>query len=285
MMDVFRSVGVREFDLTFTDIDGRKRGYRPAQQADDIRRLMRSGLIDSCVPRRTNIIVRPHPPSAMLLQLDDLDSVALARVSCVAFLVLATSPGNHQAWIALEDPDIGSDVPRRVKKAAGADPSASGATRIAGSINFKRKYDPHFPTVLITAAHSRRMVTAAELDRMGLIGQPERIAGRAGGIRNSTGVWPSYTRCVAAAPRAHNSDKPDISRADFTWCVIAADWGHSAEEIAARLLRLSPKADSNGAAYATLTAQRATAAVGARERQATQGKPWTKPPFPSPQVK
>jgi hypothetical protein len=189
MVDLFASVGVRKFNVTFTDIDGQKRGYRPAQQLHDLRRSLQSTLIDSCARRAINVIVRPHSPPGALLQLDDLGGAALARVSGVAFLVLATSPGNHQAWIALEDPNIATDLGRRVKKAVGADPTASGAARLAGTINFKRKYQPDFPTVVITGAQLGRTLSAAELYRMGLIAPPERIAGREAGIHNSSGIW------------------------------------------------------------------------------------------------
>lgn len=84
----------------------------------------------------------------LLIQLDDLDGATLARVTPAAFLILATSPGNHQAWVAVEGWS-GVDFARRVRKATGADPSASGAARVAGSVNFKRKYEPNFPTVAI----------------------------------------------------------------------------------------------------------------------------------------
>ena len=257
MIDLFASVGVRTFDLTFTDIDGRKRGFRRAWPVEEVRRSMRSTLIQSCVARGTNIIVRPYcPPRALLIQLDDLDATALARVASAAFLVLATSPGNHQAWVAVEGSD--ADLDRRVKKAAGADPSASGATRIAGSVNYKRKYDPNFPTVAIVRSARVGGVTVAELDAMGLVATAPARASRVRPLVN-TRAWPSYERCLAGAPLARTG-RHDSFRADFTWCLIAADWGHSAEDIAARLLQVSDKAQKNGEAYATLTAQRAAAA-------------------------
>jgi RepB DNA-primase from phage plasmid len=59
------------------------------------------------------------------------------------FLTLETSPGNFQAWAAVKDaPD--KDFVRRFRKGAGADATASGATRVAGSVNFKDKYGPEF---------------------------------------------------------------------------------------------------------------------------------------------
>ena len=62
----------------------------------------------------------------------------------------------------------------------------------------------------------------------------------------------------------HGEDRPDISRADFTWCRTAIEWGWSREATANRLMELSTKAKENGEAYAILTATNAAASV---ERQ------------------
>ena len=53
----------------------------------------------------------------------------------------------------------------------------------------------------------------------------------------------------------------DVSRADFMWCLMAAQRGHSIEEIAARLMELSTKAQENGEQYARLTAENAWTAA------------------------
>ena len=66
------------------------------------------------------------------------------------------------------------------------------------------------------------------------------------------------------APPAHRRDRPDVSRADFTFCLLAIDWGWSIEETWRRLLEKSPKAGEHGEGYARLTAQRAAAAVDRR---------------------
>jgi hypothetical protein len=59
-------------------------------------------------------------------------------------------------------------------------------------------------------------------------------------------------------------DRPDISKADFTWCLIAIDWGWSVSATAARLMEESRKAQDNGERYALRTAQNAAAAVARR---------------------
>jgi hypothetical protein len=104
---------------------------------------------------------------------------------------------------------------------------APGATRVAGGVNFKRKYAPSFPTVQILEATPRRTVTQAELEALGLLGAPDpmpvrplRRAGQGRGAKQ----WPSYERCLQNVPPAHHSDRPDVSRADFTFCLLAIDW-------------------------------------------------------------
>lgn len=97
--------------------------------------------------------MRPRGAAARLVQLDDLSPAALERIRSAAFLLLATSPGNHQAWVALRDGP--ADFPRRLRLGCGADPCASGAVRLAGSLNFKPSYAPDFPLVTLLGHGSR----------------------------------------------------------------------------------------------------------------------------------
>jgi hypothetical protein len=191
----------------------------------------------------------------------------LERLRTTAFLILGTSSENHQAWIALQECD--ADLVRRLRRGSGADLTASGATRVAGSLNFKRRYAPDFPTVTILEAAPKRTVTRVELEALGLLALPDpvpvRPPGRAYQGRGAK-QWPSYERCLQNAPPAHNSDRPDVSRADFTFCLLAIDWGWSVAETCARLLEKSSKARESGETYAWLTARRAAAALALRQR-------------------
>jgi hypothetical protein len=201
-----------------------------------------------------------------LIQLDDLAQDAAQRIAPHTFMVIATSPGNHQAWVAVKDAP--ADFARRLRKGAGADPSASGATRISGSVNFKEKYAPAFPTVEIIHASAGRIVSAGEMESRGLVAAPEPSPARASlpVPRSYTGRrrWPSYALCVQHAPPVHQGDRPDISRADFVWCMTALDWGWSIDQTADRLMKESAKARENGDRYALLTAQNAAAAIARR---------------------
>ena len=113
------------------------------------------------------------------------------------------------------------DFARRLRKGAGADPTASGATRVAGSLNFKDKYAPDFPRVAIQ--RRSRAATTRRAERLGLVAAPEAVAAaplpaRHGQRRRR---WPSYERCLDGAPLKQRGDRPDISRADFVWCMTA----------------------------------------------------------------
>jgi hypothetical protein len=72
---------------------------------------------------------------------------------------------------------------------------------------------------------------------------------------------------VENAPPARDRDRPDISRADFTFCLLALDWGWRVEETAARLMQESSKAQVNGEAYALRTARNAEAALERRQER------------------
>ena len=142
MLAAFSSVGVRFFDVTMTGIEGEKTGFQTSRPVDHLRRTI-GRAIGAAIELRQNYIIRPRANSVTLIQLDDLDSAKAGRVAAHAFMVLETSPGNFQAWVAVKDAP--EDLARRLRKGAEADPTASGATRISGSVNFKTKYAPDFP--------------------------------------------------------------------------------------------------------------------------------------------
>jgi hypothetical protein len=264
MLDAFASVGAERFDLTFTDATGEKTGFRGNRSLDQLRHAI-PAILQEAGELRHNVIVRPRSSGATLIQLDDLGEEAAARLRPLSFLVLGTSPGSYQAWVAVSDAD--ADFARRLRKGTGADVTASGATRISGSLNFKEKYAPDYPCVETVHASPGRVVTRAELEALGMVASPEKTAPAAIPVSrqhpNARG-WPSYQRCVEKAPLARGGGRPDISRADYTFCLLAIDWGWSVEEAAARLLQESGKAQENGQAYALRTARNAAAAVERR---------------------
>jgi RepB DNA-primase from phage plasmid len=268
MLDAFASVGATRFDVTWTTRAGDKEWFRRGIKLADLARVL-PAMLDAAPDKQRNIIVRPHGPGMTFIQLDDLKANGLSQLAPVAFLMLETSPGNFQVWTALPGAED-KDFARRLRKGTGADATASGATRVAGSFNFKDKYAPDFPRVAIHAAQTGRRTDAAELERLGLVAEPEaarplRISpapSRADGGRK----WPSYARCVDGAPLNSEETGPDISRADFVFCMTAITWGWSVDETKERLMEESAKAQANGERYAELTARNAALAVERRRQ-------------------
>ncbi len=133
----------------------------------------------------------------------------------------------------------------------GADKLAAGRTRAS-----------------VPTRTSKRWVARPEpVAALGVVAPPERIppaALRTPRRRPGDKGWPSYQRCIENAPPARDDGRPDISRADFTFCLLALDWGWGVEETAAGLMQESPKAREEGETYTPRTARNAEAALEQR---------------------
>jgi hypothetical protein len=268
MLDLFQGLGVESFALTFTDDTGRKVAFRRNRSVESLRSELPCLLFTSC-EKRLNVIVRPTAAHTLsFIQLDDLSASQLDRVRGFSFLVLETSPENFQAWVAVTD--ASPQTIRRVKKASGADLNASGATRLAGSYNFKSKYAPNYPRVRLHSIAPLHAVTVGELDRAGLIAEEHTVCpprhAPTHRRRHRLLVWPSYARCLADAPGAKNHEGKDRSAADFNFCLISIDRGWSVEATAIQLMAESEKAKSTGYNYALFTAKRAASVVSSNRR-------------------
>jgi len=270
MLDAFASVGASRFDVTWTTCAGDKEWFRRGMSLADLARTL-PAMLDDAGGKQRNVIVRPHGPAVTFIQLDDLAPANLTRLAPAVFLILETSPGNFQAWVAMAAAED-KELARCLRKGTAADATASGATRVAGSLNFKEKYAPNFPRVAIRETNPGRLTTAAELKRLGLVAEPEtqpplRISPARARPGPGSRKWPSYARCVDGAPLNQDGTGPDISKADFVWCMTSITWGWSVDETAARLIEESAKAQANGDRYAILTARNAAAAVERRRQQ------------------
>ncbi len=264
MLGAFASVGAQWFDVTFTDAAGGKVGFRGNRSVEHLH-LAIPEILNRAAEQHHNVIVRPRSAGATLIQLDDLDDDAARRLRPMSFLVLRTSPGNYQAWVAVADGN--ADFARQLRKGIGADQAASGATRVSGSLNFKEKYAPAFPQVETVHASTGMLVTRAQLEAFGMVAPTEKtdpVASHNSRRRPTVRGWPNYQRCVDNAPPAREGGRPDLSRADFTFCLLAIDWGWGVEESAARLLQESSKACQEGETYALRTARNAAKAIEQR---------------------
>jgi len=288
MLDAFTSVGADRFHVTFTNIREERTDFFKNRTAPSMRYNLpawvsrsaqlkpyamaaQEGRPEETILAGENLIVRPYaPPAVVLVQLDDLEEKQLERVRPAAFLVLRTSPKErgHQAWIAVQGGD--RDFTARLKRGIGADLSASGSVRMAGTGNFKEAYKANFPTVAIEEAHPGRIVTRAELEGRGLVvpapAKPEPSPLRCSNRPRRLG-WPDYERCLE---EAHARGRKRSS-ADFTFCCIAIDlFRRTPEETAARLMEVSGKARENGEAYALDQAMNAAAKVALNPRSRTR---------------
>lgn len=267
MLDTFASCGAQSFAVTKTELEWR--GHKEVKwgktySTEELRQKLPSMVRTAAIRRPVtlpdggtmmageNLIIRPIGTDTAFVQLDDLNAEQLDRVRPAVFIIHATSPGNYQAWIAVSGAPEGKEqfkeFTRRVRKAVGGnDKSASHATRVAGTENFKLKYAPAFPTVNIIETHPGRILTPAQLESLGLLAKPEPVQAtalkftrRAEKGSGKDRHWPSYEKALAGAPQGQ--DGPDRSRADFWWSYLALQRGWSVEETEAKLLEVSEKA-------------------------------------------
>jgi hypothetical protein len=297
MLDIFASVGASHFHVTWTNGEAQPRRARSLRQslavlggplphadnpdwldaihiarigAADLDRAM-PALLETAFADRLNLNVRPYAEAVWFIQLDDIPSDALLRASAAMFLHIETSPGKHQAWLALPGTHD-RQLARRVRRGAGSDPTASGATKIAGSLNIKTRYAPDYPRVAIRAAQPGRTTVIDELERLGLVAPDEEFTPVSAPCRSTqtfsgtTDKWPSYAMSLDKAPRNRDGSGPDRSRADYWWCFLAIQWGHDIIATADRLIEESPKAREKGRSYAVQTARQAAAAVERRRQ-------------------
>lgn len=266
MIDAFASVGAKVFDVTITDdkgdpVEGLQRRH---ESLYELRRRIARDLQDG-ERNRHNVIIRPRSTTALLVQLDDFTPEKAAQIEPYAFMTICTSPGNGQVWLAVSDGPKESDKEAakqfriRARRGAGSDKSATGATRIAGSLNFKPEYAPAFPRVEITRLHAGATTTVAALEQAGLLAEAEQPQppasiplektpppARPG--RNVTGRnawwWPDYDQLLRNQTAAHRKPdgSPDRSKADYFFARLAAKNGHSMAAIAQRLYQVSPRA-------------------------------------------
>ena len=287
MLDAFASVGARVFDLSIIDMNGNQvEGMqRTGETLEQLRR--RIGLdLQAAESNQHNVIIRPRSTTALLVQLDDFSPEKAAQIEPYAFITICTSPGNGQVWLAVADGpkeskrEAAKEFRKRLRRGAGADKSATGATRISGSLNFKPHYAPEFPLVTLTHIEHGKTITIAQLEQAGLIAPAEEPApilppASVPARMPPTGTtsaryWPDYEKALRGAPLKKHGNGPDRSLADYMFCRWAAQRGWTAEEIAIKLTEVSPKAQEQArrgdVGYAKVTAWNAVQSVG-RERR------------------
>ena len=108
------------------------------------------------------------------------------------------------------------------------------------------------------------MVSRAELEALGVVAPEKKINPAViHNHRSGPKGWPNYQQCLEH-PKAQKDGRPDRSKADFTFCLLAIDWGWGIEETADRLMQESSKAQENGQGYALRTARAVARVVEGR---------------------
>jgi hypothetical protein len=205
MLDIFTSVGAERYLVTWTNSAGKPRRPRslrknlqslggPLPQTDNenwLDAVHIAGIGAADFGRTLPALLGHRGRGVRFIQLDDIAAGKLPALAAAMFLIIETSPGNHQAWLAMAG-EHDREFARRIRRGAGADITASGATKIAGSLNFKDKYAPDFPRVRIREAQPGRMTSTAELERMGLVAPAETFAALspARPFSRGTDKWP-----------------------------------------------------------------------------------------------
>jgi hypothetical protein len=241
-------------------------------------------LLGTANTNRLNLTIRPRGSGVRFIQLDDLSTAnhqiatpssgglsfgtwQMLDLAAESFIIIQTSPGNYQAWLAMPG-EHDRAVARRVKRATRADLTASGAGKIDGSLNFKDKYAPDFLRITIRYAQPGRLTSPDELELLGLVAPLETFAplSPAWPASRGTDKWPSYGKCLDGAPRNRDGRGPDRSRADYWFCFLAIQWGHGESDTVDRLMQESPKAREKGRSYVAQTARQAATAVERQRR-------------------
>jgi hypothetical protein len=283
MLAAFASVGASVFDLSLTELSGApvKGRQRPGTSLGEMHRSI-GRVMREAEHNQHNVIIRPRSATALLIQLDDFTAEKAALVEPSAFMTVCTSPGNYQLWLAVSDGPQESDgesaklLRTRVRRRAGADHSATGAVRMAGSINFKQKYAPAFPIIELARVAAGRTVTIAALEKTGWLApqqapaiQPPasvpHLTSQQKAQASRSWYWPDYQQSLRGAP-LKGDGTPDRSLADFMWCKWAIQRGHSIEQTAEKLAEVSAKAQERirirgDRGYTLLTARNAATAV------------------------
>ncbi len=280
-VDIFESVGAFEFETTLLhdpSPDGEKnRGYEiigitdfPAKLPRLLGKNRNEQFHNEQLERAYSLAVRPRGERYFWL-LDDLNAAQANALKDVAFLIIETSPGNYQAWLALSDEVDLSDKAQeewwkaqrnRLIRKVGGNGGSYGALRWPGTYNNKpyREIDGVRPLVRIVRANPGRVTTLAELDALGLLAPPIEKPKKVVDIRprrqGTPTQWPSWERELSRSDIKANGE-PDHSVADAKWCKRCFEWGWSRTEVKAMLLSVSPRAKEKTNHYVELTLDRA----------------------------
>lgn len=267
-MDSMVEAGAVGFSVTILDSSQDKKISFTAYDPEKLKTRL-PGMLAIADDQRQCVIVRPvlHNAENSLVQLDDMTEAQARDLAPYSFLVLETSPKNFQCWIAIKAGT--KEDSRRLREGCAADLSASSATRLPGSYNFKPKYAAAPPLVRIERVNFNRVCTVQELENAKLMSdkktapRPVPHGPQSDFFPVQRAVWPSYERCLNDAPNSRSHEGKDRSYADFNFCVLSASRGFEFDAIVAKLREVSEKARDSKSEYVLSTVRNAIKRVRA----------------------
>ncbi len=272
MVTALHKAGTSHVDVTLKDVSGEKVKFQRRVSVEKFRERL-DGLLREAERRTLSVIIRPHSRETVLVQLDDLTPENAALVEPYSCCVIETSANSFQAFVALNglrDKNETDVVRRSLIKFSHADSGATGAARLAGSLNVKEKHrrlDGSFPRVKLTKVTHGLILTPPELSANGLLqdlppAPPLRPLPSSPKAKRRRA--PIYAMAVTAV-RPKEDGEVDRSAVDFHYAVVCLDWGFSYEDTVRLLQANSPKAAGRDDDYAERTVTNALRQYEARK--------------------
>lgn len=275
MLAAFSRVGATHFDVTPKGLtDGKLRFRRKVPLLVLYREL--PDLLSTSRRRKESVILRPRGDDVSFIQLDDIKEPVLDQLSHYACCVIETSHGNFQAFVAVTGltPANVEHVRRRLIDQVGADKCASGAVRLAGTLNVKeihRETDGSFPIVRMVSSSCRKALSMGDLLAADLISpkSDQAVGLSMTDLRLKTPkrrIAPSYDKAQQSVRRKEDGTV-DRSAVDFHYAIVCLDWQFSPEATIKLLEQHSAKAAERADDYVERTVARALTVITERKRR------------------
>lgn len=261
MLDAFHSVGVERFVLTATDIKGVRR-YRPEQHEYAPLRKIIGYALGQAHSAYLNILVRPLPGPAPLLQLDNLGMDRLPTFFEASFLMVYQAPNSYAAWFAVEGDTNG--FCDRFYNGTKVENEVKATVHLSGSRNVQPNFAVSFPHVQNAFVAIRRTVQPAVLEALGVVPPPVATATPAtepacGGTPSPWPGWQAlYEDCLNSVCPTEPGTR-DKNEADWLFCCELAKQGFGAADICTALVKVSENAARRQDDYVVTTVQIAVA--------------------------
>jgi hypothetical protein len=277
MITAFQTAGADYFDVTLKNLVGEKVKFHRSLAVRSLRDKL-AAVMEQAELESLSVIIRPRSRASLFIQLDDINANAVQLIRGFSCLVLETSPENYQSFVVI--PRVSGkaeeeSIRRQLIQAVGADEGATGAARLAGSLNVKDKHrspDGRFPRVrLVSIAHSRS-VAVSELKEAGFIkdslAEGVAVAPQPEVESKRRRRRPPVYEMAVQAVRAKHDGQVDRSAVDAHYAVVCLDWGFTFDETVDLLRMNSPKAAERSDDYVVRTVAWAQQKVATRAGRA-----------------